>query len=121
MRRITLLLVALVLLAIALLVLLVPGTTLRSLRMTVRSTLQEEPDYDRLEADRVARADTPVEPTTDAAPHPTWTDFRGPARRGEYHETPITTEWPEAGLPLLWRRRQTLLRRVASRGDAGVI
>src|SRR5688572_14000615 len=37
-------------------------------------------------------------------PLPTWTDFRGPGRLGVYTETPIRTDWPAEGLPLVWRR-----------------
>jgi outer membrane protein assembly factor BamB len=33
-----------------------------------------------------------------------WTNFRGPARDGRYEETPIRTNWPAAGLPLLWKQ-----------------
>ncbi|HXF38457.1 MAG TPA: PQQ-binding-like beta-propeller repeat protein [Blastocatellia bacterium] len=33
-----------------------------------------------------------------------WTNFRGPARDGRYDETPIRTDWPASGLPLLWKQ-----------------
>lgn len=33
-----------------------------------------------------------------------WTDFRGPNRDGRYGQTPIRTDWPEGGLPELWRQ-----------------
>jgi outer membrane protein assembly factor BamB len=33
-----------------------------------------------------------------------WTDFRGPHRDGQYHQTPIRTDWPAGGLPELWRQ-----------------
>lgn len=33
-----------------------------------------------------------------------WTDFRGPNRDGRYDEAPIRTNWPDKGLPLLWRQ-----------------
>lgn len=33
-----------------------------------------------------------------------WTDFRGPARDGRYDESPILTQWPAGGLPLLWKQ-----------------
>jgi outer membrane protein assembly factor BamB len=33
-----------------------------------------------------------------------WTNFRGPARDGRYDETPIRTNWPADGLPLLWKQ-----------------
>jgi outer membrane protein assembly factor BamB len=37
-------------------------------------------------------------------PPPTWADFRGPNRDGNYTEGPILTDWPATGLPLLWRQ-----------------
>ena len=33
-----------------------------------------------------------------------WPAFRGSARDGRYEETPIRTDWPAKGLPLLWRQ-----------------
>jgi outer membrane protein assembly factor BamB len=33
-----------------------------------------------------------------------WTNYRGPARDGRYDETPIRTNWPAEGLPLLWKQ-----------------
>ena len=33
-----------------------------------------------------------------------WTDFRGPHRDGIYEQSEIATEWPAAGLPLLWKQ-----------------
>ena len=33
-----------------------------------------------------------------------WTDYRGPNRDGKYVGAPIRTEWPRAGLPLLWKQ-----------------
>src|SRR5207249_1452900 len=33
-----------------------------------------------------------------------WPDFRGPNRDGRYDETAIRTDWPESGLPALWRQ-----------------
>ncbi len=32
-----------------------------------------------------------------------WTAFRGPNRDGRYDQGPILTQWPQSGLPLLWR------------------
>jgi outer membrane protein assembly factor BamB len=47
-------------------------------------------------------------PSADAAPAKStrsyWTNFRGPARDGRYEETPIRTNWPAEGLPLLWKQ-----------------
>ena len=34
-----------------------------------------------------------------------WTDYRGPGRDGHYQQTPIRTDWPENGLPELWRQK----------------
>lgn len=78
--------------------------TFRGVRVAIRSTVQEEPDYDRLEADRAARADAAGATRTEDHPPPYWTDFRGPGRLGEYAETPIATDWTESGLALLWRQ-----------------
>src|SRR5256714_12045286 len=33
-----------------------------------------------------------------------WTNFRGPKRDGRYDETPISTNWPAKGLPLIWKQ-----------------
>jgi outer membrane protein assembly factor BamB len=33
-----------------------------------------------------------------------WPDFRGPRRDGRYDAGPIRTDWPAAGLPLLWKQ-----------------
>ncbi len=38
------------------------------------------------------------------APRSYWSDFRGPNRDGRYDEAPIRTDWPEAGLPQLWKQ-----------------
>jgi outer membrane protein assembly factor BamB len=45
-------------------------------------------------------------PTIAAPPVPEsyWTDFRGPHRDGVYGQSQIVTEWPSAGLPLLWKQ-----------------
>lgn len=49
----------------------------------------------------------PVEPT-DARPRAQaqepGPDFRGPNGDGRYDETPIRTNWPGAGLPLVWKQ-----------------
>jgi outer membrane protein assembly factor BamB len=39
-----------------------------------------------------------------AAPPAYWTEFRGPGHSGIYAESDIRTDWPSAGLPLLWKR-----------------
>lgn len=41
-------------------------------------------------------------PAPVAAPY--WTDFRGPRRDGHYDEMPVSTKWPAAGPPRLWRK-----------------
>jgi outer membrane protein assembly factor BamB len=77
-----------------------PYEQFHMLRLGLRAYLQEEPDYALVEASRGKAAPTPQS----AHPRPTWTDFRGPGRLGEYTETPIRTDWPAEGLPLVWRR-----------------
>jgi len=104
MRRTILVALTLVLLALVLGAILVPSCDrTRGIYVAIRSTLQEEPDYDRLEADRAQRAKGPAAPVRADGPAPYWTDYRGPGRRGEYDETPILTEWPVEGLALQWR------------------
>jgi outer membrane protein assembly factor BamB len=49
-----------------------------------------------------------AEPSTPASVDPrrtaaAWTDFRGPNRDGKYAGSPIRTEWPRDGLPLIWK------------------
>ena len=34
-----------------------------------------------------------------------WTDYRGPGRDGHYQQAPIRTDWPNDGLPELWRQK----------------
>ena len=53
-----------------------------------------------------AAADAMPEPAGDrpVVPAAYWTDFRGPNRDGRYDQTPIRTDWPSGGLPLLWRQ-----------------
>jgi outer membrane protein assembly factor BamB len=33
-----------------------------------------------------------------------WTNFRGPKRDGKYDETPVSTNWPSSGLPVIWKQ-----------------
>ncbi len=33
-----------------------------------------------------------------------WTTFRGPKRDGKYDETPVATNWPANGLPVIWKQ-----------------
>jgi len=90
------------------------------------------PDFDALEADRArqrqqalpasaesppatlpgaapaAPAEEPAAPRQEGAgPLPArdqWHDFRGPRRDGRYDTSPIRTDWPASGLPLLWKQ-----------------
>ena len=45
----------------------------------------------------------PADPTTTSG-RAEWPDFRGPNRDGHYQGPAIRTDWPEAGLPLLWKQ-----------------
>ena len=94
------------------------GETWEMVRFGVRSYLQDEPDYDRVDEAAIesgpgaapeSSAGSSAGPGDETGsgpswPEPTWTDFRGPARLGIYTETPIRTRWDEDGLPLIWRR-----------------
>jgi hypothetical protein len=68
-----------------------------------------ESHYSELERSRAGRSTVPVVQAA-AAPAGTqpqsayWTDFRGPHRDGRYDQTPILTEWPPSGLPLVWKQ-----------------
>ena len=33
-----------------------------------------------------------------------WTNFRGPKRDGKYDETPVSTNWPANGPPVIWKQ-----------------
>ncbi len=57
---------------------------------------------------QAARASAPLAERSAAASmaasaHEQWTDFRGPNRDGRYRGR-IRTEWPQGGLPLLWKQ-----------------
>jgi outer membrane protein assembly factor BamB len=65
-----------------------------------------KPDYDAVEAHRARQTNLA---STAAPPPPSlanayWSDFRGPNRDGHYAERGILTNWPTAGLRLLWRQ-----------------
>jgi outer membrane protein assembly factor BamB len=79
--------------------------------------------YAQLEENRARqRAEMPAEPVVipaaapevvPAKPHVViakavpvsyWTDFRGPNRDGVYSQSEIVTDWPAAGLPLVWKQ-----------------
>ena len=71
--------------------------------LTFRKT---EADYAAIEKHRAAQrqpsASTAAPRSTNGAAY--WTGFRGPNRDGIYREQPISTNWPAAGLPLLWKQ-----------------
>ena len=66
------------------------------------------PDYDALEKSRASQrksgAVTILSSGVPVPAAPYWTDFRGPKRDGHYDEQPILSDWPAAGLKLLWRQ-----------------
>jgi outer membrane protein assembly factor BamB len=72
------------------------------------------PKDEKLSADGVAdkKHSNPVaertaadpEPAATAAIGPSWTDFRGPNRDGNYTQGEILTAWPAEGLKPLWRQ-----------------
>ena len=43
-------------------------------------------------------------PSTPRSGRSYWTNYRGPSRDGKYDETPIRTNWPTDGLPVLWKQ-----------------
>jgi outer membrane protein assembly factor BamB len=51
-----------------------------------------------------ATAAEPTDKPRSTASNAYWTDFRGPRRDGHYQQTPIRANWPEGGLPELWRQ-----------------
>jgi outer membrane protein assembly factor BamB len=61
-------------------------------------------------ASPVAQASPTASPSASVAaaqPAPSrnyWTNFRGPKRDGRYDEAPISTNWPDKGLPLIWKQ-----------------
>src|SRR5262249_32806161 len=61
------------------------------------------PNYDALEKHRAQRIPSAAPIQRTVAP-PYWTGFRGPHGEGIYDEKPILTNWPAAGLRLLWRQ-----------------
>src|SRR6202022_1919725 len=79
-----------------------------------------ESHYSELDRSRASQSPVPVvqaaappaEPSKTELPAPAetkpqsayWTDFRGPHRDGRYDQTPILTEWPQSGLPLVWKQ-----------------
>ena len=65
---------------------------------------QAHPARQDLERSAVAAKPAPaVGPP--AGPTNYWTEYRGPGRAGIYGETPIRTDWPAEGPPVLWRQQ----------------
>ncbi len=63
-----------------------------------------KPDFAALESNRLAQAKLeppPVVLTNRISAN--WPGFRGPRSDGQYDNHPIITNWPSAGLKLLWR------------------
>jgi outer membrane protein assembly factor BamB len=60
------------------------------------------PNYDALERHRKAQAAQLGNVALESAVP--WPGFRGPNRDSHYDEKPILTNWPPAGLKLLWRQ-----------------
>jgi len=54
------------------------------------------------------QATASASPAETAAQHASgrnyWTNFRGPKRDGKYDETPVSTNWPAKGLPVIWKQ-----------------
>jgi outer membrane protein assembly factor BamB len=55
------------------------------------------------------QASVAASPDQTASAQPTasrnyWTNFRGPKRDGKYDETPVSTNWPANGLPVIWKQ-----------------
>jgi outer membrane protein assembly factor BamB len=63
------------------------------------------PDFFALDRSRAQQAKPPAPtPAAGSVPAAYWTGFRGPRRDGVYDERPILTNWPSAGLRLLWKQ-----------------
>ena len=78
------------------------------------SRFDEEAHFAALEADRAERSATAASPavsdvpagdavSVDRRPEALWPAYRGASRAGRY-DYPISTAWPEAGLPRLWQQ-----------------
>jgi len=85
---------------LALLFLLTLGSSCQTFRFGWRSLTQRERDYDELEANRSQQEAAPA--SGRLVLPPTWSDFRGPGRAGEYREARIDSEWKDGALPLEW-------------------
>jgi len=62
-----------------------------------------KPNYHAVEASRKAQRKS-VQPKSAREFSGYWSEFRGPKRDGHYDEKSISTNWPPAGLRLLWRQ-----------------
>ncbi|MDB6022010.1 MAG: WD40-like repeat-like protein [Pedosphaera sp.] len=63
-----------------------------------------KPDFAALEHSRLQQSKLAPAPATNSTIHANWPGFRGPHQNGEYDERPILTNWPAAGLKLLWQQ-----------------
>jgi outer membrane protein assembly factor BamB len=78
---------------------LAPPPDLPIVRANPSTVASEEPSS---ESER-GRSDLPERPLS-AVRYPDWPDFRGPRRDGRYEGPPIRTDWPQEGLPLIWKQ-----------------
>jgi outer membrane protein assembly factor BamB len=69
--------------------------------LTYRKTA---PNYDALDSNRSQARVINQRSTSRLNTNAYWTAFRGPRGDGVYDETPIVTNWPKAGLRLVWRQ-----------------
>jgi len=64
----------------------------------------EDKHYSRLEEHRSqSNSNTPILSDADSS-KPYWTKYRGPDMDGHYDQTEILIDWPDSGLPLLWKQ-----------------
>ena len=86
-----------------------PGSASGECRNRSRTEALSQPSA-APEAAQPARTETasasegPARSSNSGRPPGYWPDFRGPDRDGRYDETPIRTDWPGEGLPLLWKQ-----------------
>jgi outer membrane protein assembly factor BamB len=69
-----------------------------------RSRSQQSAPSAVVEAAAKPETKTESKPAAEVPSSAYWTDFRGPNRDGNYAQAAIRTDWPEKGLPLLWRQ-----------------
>ena len=63
-----------------------------------------KPDFEALERSRLQQSKLSSVAATPATIKANWPAFRGPHQNGEYDGSPIITNWPSAGLRLLWKQ-----------------